>query len=362
MTITAVTPTLFPTRRPTKRLSKRRRPPNLLEWALLKAKLLPLDDPRCFCCWSSSWWPSLSVWPLSSSKEGKRTKPLKVRYDPVLTAQSADYTRAGYVPHNSTLQFGVYAEEVVKALEIEQISLREDIEAFATSIVSHTTATGATWPFVTIPDFERRGAIFNKLAESSFVGLFPLVTENTRAAYEEFSISQQSWISEGLGVQGLSPELTTQHANISSFIFHTRVNEQNNTDKYEVQDSLIDFGPADYVPIWQQAPAPSTPALINYDILQHDLFRRNFKLMWDSGTSIQSKVAHFDFTSMQPISPEKNDPASMVLHPIYPYFLDNSTFDKNDLVAVLVVAIHWKDEFENILRQGKQTERVHVNK
>jgi hypothetical protein len=185
--------------------------------------------------------------------------------------------------------------------------------------------------------------------------LFPIVTENKRAAYEEFSRAQEFWISEGLGVQGLPPELTTQHTNVSNVIFHTRVTEHNNTDKFEVENSLIDVGPADYVPIWQQAPAPLNSSLINYDMLQNELFRRNFKLMWDSGTSIQSEVAHFDFTSMQPISPETNDPSSMVLHPIYPNFFDNSTFDKNDLVAVLVVVIHWKSEFKNILRQGKQT-------
>jgi hypothetical protein len=156
----------------------------------------------------------------------------------------------------------------VKALEIEQLVIKEDIEAFTTSIVSDVIATGASWPFVTIPDFERRGRVFNKIARSSFVGVFPVVSEYNRVSYEQFSIDHQDWIREGLGIQQRAPEETRRPTNIPRFIYRTRFNGSK-AEQQPVNESAVDVNHALYVPIWQQAPAPENSTLINFDML-HD--------------------------------------------------------------------------------------------
>jgi hypothetical protein len=250
-------------------------------------------------------------------------------------------------------QFEACAEEIVKALELECVAVVDAVEAFTTSVVSFTNATGAIWPFVSLPDFERRGQSFNLLTHATHVGILPLVTVRTRAAYEEFATTHQEWVRDGLALQGDNDKVSIL-ANISDHIFQI----QGSDDSKVTQDEsalkpLVHYGPGDFLPVWQQAPAPSSTQMINYDIFQVGLLRRTYRIMWETQRSVLSEVTTVDIFADTANASELADPSAVLLHPIYPYFIDNGKHDENEVVAVLVSVLPWRREFENVLREGK---------
>ena len=68
------------------------------------------------------------------------------------------------------------------------------INSMATAITSHSLATKQTFPFVTIPDFEIRGSDLRVQADSSGIVWLPLVTDETREAWEEYALINRSQI------------------------------------------------------------------------------------------------------------------------------------------------------------------------
>jgi hypothetical protein len=258
-------------------------------------------------------------------------------------------------------QFDAYAEEIVKALELEKFALTEAVEAFTTSVVSFTNATGERWPFVTIPDFERRGQSFNSLTHATHVGVFPLVTVKTRAAYEEYTSSHQGWLHEGLVLRG-EKSFFPNISNISDCIFHIQgINDSNVMRKEPAPEPIAHSGPGDFLPVWQQAPAPSHPEMINYDLFEEALFRRNYRIMWEAQRSVFSEVAIVDLLADPANQTKLTDPSSVILHPIYPYFTANEEYERNTVVAVLVAVLPWRREFENILRPGTSAGRFLIS-
>jgi hypothetical protein len=69
---------------------------------------------------------------------------------------------------------------------------------FATVITSEALSTQATWPFVTVPDFEVRGLELNELSNSLMVGFSPLVPQGKREQWEMYASAMQGWIREGV--------------------------------------------------------------------------------------------------------------------------------------------------------------------
>jgi hypothetical protein len=256
------------------------------------------------------------------------------------------------------LQFDAYGNEIASALDLESRAVVEAMDAFTISVVSYANSTGTRWPFVFIPDFERRGESFNKLAHSQQVGLFPVVSENDRAAYEVYAAANQHWISDGVALQSHDENSSLALFNISESIFHMQIDAEGNQSKREpVREPRVDYGPGDYLPIWQQAPAPSNANMINYDILQLASVRRSYRVMWETRRSVLSEVMMVNpFADASTL--QMDDPSTVVFRPIYSYFSNNEKYGSNEMVAAVAAVIPWKREFENILRHGKSIARL----
>jgi hypothetical protein len=66
----------------------------------------------------------------------------------------------------------------------------------ATAITSHSLDTKQTFPFVTIPDFEKRGSDLRAQADATTISWTPLVTDETRVAWEEYALTNRFQIDE----------------------------------------------------------------------------------------------------------------------------------------------------------------------
>ena len=70
------------------------------------------------------------------------------------------------------------------------------INSMATAITSYSLDAKQTFPFVTIPNFEIFGSDLRIQADSSGITWLPLVTDETRDAWEEYALINRSQIDE----------------------------------------------------------------------------------------------------------------------------------------------------------------------
>jgi hypothetical protein len=70
------------------------------------------------------------------------------------------------------------------------------INSMATSITSYSLDANQKFPFVTIPNFEIRGSDLRVQADAASILWLPLVTDDTRAAWEEFALINRAQIDE----------------------------------------------------------------------------------------------------------------------------------------------------------------------
>jgi hypothetical protein len=68
--------------------------------------------------------------------------------------------------------------------------------SMATVITSHSLDAKQTFPFVTIPNFEIRGSDLRIQADATSINWLPLVTDETRDAWEEYALVNRSQIDE----------------------------------------------------------------------------------------------------------------------------------------------------------------------
>jgi hypothetical protein len=78
--------------------------------------------------------------------------------------------------------------------------LEQKIAAIAALGVTFTLSaleTNRTWPFVTISKFQQRSASARTLSGSYSFGLVPIVSDENRLDWEEYSVANSGWLAEG---------------------------------------------------------------------------------------------------------------------------------------------------------------------
>jgi hypothetical protein len=70
------------------------------------------------------------------------------------------------------------------------------VNSLATTVTSYSLDAKQTFPFVTIPNFEIRGSDSRVQADATSIAWLPLVTDETRDAWEEYALINRSQIDE----------------------------------------------------------------------------------------------------------------------------------------------------------------------
>jgi hypothetical protein len=86
------------------------------------------------------------------------------------------------------------------------------IAAFGVTITASAIANNSTWPFVTVDQFQERSASSRSLSGSQYLQFIPIITDDTRRAWEEYSVANAGWMTEAREYQaekGLGHELAT---------------------------------------------------------------------------------------------------------------------------------------------------------
>jgi hypothetical protein len=114
------------------------------------------------------------------------------------------------------LSFEGSASRVVQSFENILEQKIAAIAAFGVTITASAVANNNTWPFVTIDQFQQRSASSRSLSGCLFLQMAPIITDNTRVSWEEYSNENRGWLTEarlyqaekGLGLDSGGPEST----------------------------------------------------------------------------------------------------------------------------------------------------------
>jgi len=101
-----------------------------------------------------------------------------------------------YTRHHEIQRFEtVFADSAFQVMESFHDTLEQSmlsLDALSVTITSLAQATNQTFPFVTIPDFEVRGANTRIQSGSHILYYFPLVTDENRVAWEDYAMQHRS--------------------------------------------------------------------------------------------------------------------------------------------------------------------------
>ena len=181
----------------------------------------------------------------------------------------------------------------------------------------------------------------NNLSNSILIGFSPYVNASEKDAWEVYANYMQDWVLEGVNY---SYDLHRDYLNgshvvdsISEQIYRSGVNDSN---------VVPETGPGPYLPAWQLAPAPHDPKIVNYNLLDHEVFERVEHGMRAINLPVLSEATDLEFLYGGSIYDDPTHPHSFLLQPVYHDFVDHR---EADILGVVTAIIGWDHYFENLL-------------
>jgi hypothetical protein len=190
-----------------------------------------------------------------------------------------------------------------------------------------------TFPYVTMPHFDKRGAGLLELVGASYVGFIPIIKGSQRAEWEAWSVQKNAdWIPEIYRPPG--------DISVSPTIFRLADNQR-----------LADPVPLESTPdqtlypVWQIA--PPIAGLVNVDILQtFPYIATAVEELLEDGQPKLSPPAEDNTLVADPDGPA-TWPSSFMLAPVFDDLDGNGS-----IVALLASVVPWAKFFQNILPDG----------
>lgn len=123
------------------------------------------------------------------------------------------------------------------------------IGSLSVAATAFARSENITWPLVSLSDFQQRAAAVRELSKAYYIRILPVVYEEDRLAWEEFSLSKDDLLEEARAYQA---------ENGQDFEFmQNEINFGNLSEKlfYVGEQGLaVDPGFAPYFPAWQESP------------------------------------------------------------------------------------------------------------
>jgi hypothetical protein len=177
-----------------------------------------------------------------------------------------------------------FAHQAIKLLDSWKENAKRRvgaIEAVALAFTSHALSTHDRFPFVTLPDFERRVTQTLDQAQVLSLTYLPIITGAAKSHWEIYSIYKQGWFEESMAYQqeeqakrksvhvdeagsvAVLADETAVDGHGKDVQINPVIYRFNGVEK-EPQD-----GPGPFVPVWQFSPIIPVSDIINFDMLSH---------------------------------------------------------------------------------------------
>jgi hypothetical protein len=250
------------------------------------------------------------------------------------------------------------------------------LDSFSVAVTSHAISVGATFPNVTLPDYEVHACNNRILADGLFVFYSPVVTDDARKGWEAYATENQghlfpAYLNEvqlkteqdikygynvdDVGMDGGARALLLDSIEDKSF----REEIWGPVGAGETQPQGI--GP--YSPLWQISPVLPLENLLNFDYLDFNLFAGPYAQTIDKSEASFGDISYLQdpedphneaakiFTALLGIGQFRHkseeyegDPISTMSYPVFDGFGPTKK-----VAAILGTALYWRFYFANLL-------------
>jgi hypothetical protein len=214
-----------------------------------------------------------------------------------------------------------------------------------------------TWPFVTLNDFQQRADDIRLLSNSLFVSIIPVVSQEDRPAWEDYSLKNIGWLEESRVYTEEGLGFTLQKANLD---ISTGIGDQ----IYIIgpDGPLVDQSAGPYFPLWQDSPHFGRDMTPNFNLAYYPEYAPYIKKSLETGdmtlggldTPVPGDIHDPDrttsfFARLLSVEAEKavaypGDPMSSLFIPIF------ESFDTTRKATALVYSVfRWATYFEGLL-------------
>jgi class 3 adenylate cyclase len=243
------------------------------------------------------------------------------------------------------------------------------IDGLALDLSSYARGTNVTWPLVTLPDFDLRGGSTRSLADALSIMLLPVVTEETRASWEDYSVNHQDWIpQEAMDADLNNAKQPEQIARVARRQQEMMGHQQQGIPGEIFNGNGTVHGSGPFLPLWQMSPVlPGMTWMINMDMLSITAYAGGLSAVLDGKDAVLGQVSnlkvddqsspalaslhHHRVLSTSSITGSNTVPHADPVSPLFYPVMDKYGADAN-VVAVLATILSWRSYLTDILSPG----------
>ena len=220
----------------------------------------------------------------------------------------------------------------------------------AETITTYSAKDGQGFPFVSIPRFELLGSQIRSIVINDVTIWAPLVTEDQREQWSNFSTAAKSWYNESLSLYFDEPGALTDIYVDGAFRNKIWEGPDLNDTSYVAATT-----PGPFAPLWQISPPTLSISSVNYNLLHQEtvrdffpaLMQANDCVLADAKTNsggLPKAIINYEHT----LSDLQSDhPHTIQLTPVS-YKSDN----QSSIVGFILSMIHWDDIFIGVFPTG----------
>lgn len=259
------------------------------------------------------------------------------------------------------------ATKVLESFHYAVVRKLEAVDALSVTFTSHAKSTGATFPNVTLPDFEIRCSNARVLSDSVVFNYSPLVTDETRKGWEAYQIENR----DNTFDESFASEAShLKHQDIQFGHYDGRNLEE---APVVLRDEIANLGPdgslsvapdgsGPYLPVWQMSPVTPSKNILNFNTLSHPAASGAYTETIKSGQAVIEAAANLAgehlggtgayFKLLLSMSQYRYDAGEFLGDPSsafgYPVF-DSFDLDRRKVVGLIATNFYWRLYFKNIL-------------
>jgi hypothetical protein len=201
--------------------------------------------------------------------------------------------------------------------------------------------SNASWPFVTIPDFQYRSHDYLEISGADMIAFSPILSPLDVKEWASYSVKNQGWIEEGLRTS--FSDQSTNHVSATPAPIRERVWKFSDGTSNPIPDST----PIPSLPLWQMYPPPKDTAVVNYNLRSTRDFERGIALSESSKKTVLSEIFLDDELSVFDRTLDFEIPRSLVIQPVFESFENEAR-----VAGFLLVLVPWNIFFEAVLGEG----------
>jgi hypothetical protein len=137
------------------------------------------------------------------------------------------------------------AERIIESFHNAVVRRLGAMNSMATAITSHALDTNQSFPFVTISNFEIRGSDLRVQADAALIHWMPLVTDETRVAWEDYALVNRDQIDEAFLEDAKRREIQDDEFGLAN-----TTSTSNRMLQQSLQETILDDGTGYHERIW----------------------------------------------------------------------------------------------------------------